>query len=104
AARPAGAAAGAREPARVGGDRGLRRARRRRARAARAARGGRAVSGWGLLLLAVLVGAEAVRVHRRELRVRRPRRQRSTMAGMAAIGHRFPRRTAAPLAPATAPP
>jgi Flp pilus assembly protein TadB len=56
------------------------------------------VNGWGLLLSAVLVGAEAVRVHRRELRVRRPRRQRSTLAGMAAIGLRFRGRLAARLA------
>lgn len=56
------------------------------------------MNGWGLLLSAVLVGAEAVRHHRRELRVRRPRRQRSTMTGMAAIGHRFQGRLVARLA------
>jgi Flp pilus assembly protein TadB len=63
------------------------------------------VNGWGLLLSAALVGAEAVRVHRREPRARRPPRRRSAMAGMAAIGGvvggRLPARLARPPDPAT---
>ena len=56
------------------------------------------MNGWGLLLSAALFGAEAIRIHRREPHVRRAPRQRSTMAGLAAIGGRFGGRLGARLA------
>jgi Flp pilus assembly protein TadB len=58
------------------------------------------VSGWELILPALLFGAEAVRVYRREPRVRRRARRRAAMQVMAGAGsrlaHRLPARLSLP--------
>jgi tight adherence protein C len=56
------------------------------------------VSGWALLLAAALVGAEAVRAHRREPRVGRRSSRRSVLETMAQLGRRPASRLPAALA------